>query len=91
MGMTSRLEARVIAKRVVLKRRELNGGLAAPPEASDASSAARFATAERRAVLRRLDFVASSVAMSSHRARPSFLPDSGFQLVTHVSRREVMP
>ena len=91
MGMTSRLEARVIAKRVVLKRRELNGGRVAPTEANDAFSAARFATAERRAVLRRLDFVASSVTMFPHRSTPSFSPDDGFQLVTHVSRREVMP
>ena len=80
----------MIAKRGVLKRSEPNAGLGVPAKASDAFRASRLVTASRRAVFRRLDFVASSVAMVGHRSAPSSLPANEIQLVMRASGWGVM-
>jgi hypothetical protein len=88
--MTPRLQARRIVERAGLRRSELNAGLSAPAKTNDAFSPARSTTAERRAVLRPLDFGASSVAMAKHRSTSSFSPGAEAQLVMRACRRGVM-
>ena len=80
----------VIDWRNPVGRREPQAGLIAPAKAIDAATGLLQSTAKRQAVFCRLDRVASSVAMSSHRSVPSSLPDNKTRPVTAAPEGEVM-